>query len=413
MPKIRNSGFETATARLKKEPQGKPYWMPIDRGVALGYRRNVMGPGTWSVRGTSGREQWVKAIGKADDYEAANGRDVLGYYEALDQARNVARQRANGGGESAPTGRPATLADALDAYRDDLNARGGCPKNASRARRHLPPVLMAKSVMSLNSTELLAFRKALVEKDITPATVNRVMQCIKAACELAMQLDPRITSNRAWKVGLKTVAGASKARDVILDDDTVRELIDAAYAHDRKFGVLVETAAVTGARFSQLAGITAGDLLTDRLGVPPTRKGKVTTRDKKKPTYVPITTALAERLRKEAAGRAGEEKLLLRSDGTEWKDSFQIRPFREIARRCGLDPKRITLTALRHSSIVRQLLLNVPIRLVAANHDTSSAIIDRNYAKHITKHGDNLVRAALEAMEGTSNVVPMKRKRKA
>ena len=48
--------------------------------------------------------------------------------------------------------------------------------------------------------------------------------------------------------------------------------------------------------------------------------------------------------------------------------------------------------ALRHSSIVRQLLAGVPVRIVAAGHDTSVAMIERNYSRYITDHADALVR---------------------
>ena len=55
----------------------------------------------------------------------------------------------------------------------------------------------------------------------------------------------------------------------------------------------------------------------------------------------------------------------------------------------------MTLYALRHSSIVRALLRHVPIRVVAASHDTSVAQIERCYSKHITDHSDDVSRAAL------------------
>jgi hypothetical protein len=56
---------------------------------------------------------------------------------------------------------------------------------------------------------------------------------------------------------------------------------------------------------------------------------------------------------------------------------------------------KVTLYALRHTSIVRQLLANVPVRVVAAMHDTSVVMIERNYSKYIADHADELVRAAL------------------
>jgi hypothetical protein len=61
----------------------------------------------------------------------------------------------------------------------------------------------------------------------------------------------------------------------------------------------------------------------------------------------------------------------------------------------GLDPADVTMYCLRHSSIVRMLLQNVPIRLVASLHNTSVAMIERHYSKYITEHSDDISRAAL------------------
>jgi hypothetical protein len=51
--------------------------------------------------------------------------------------------------------------------------------------------------------------------------------------------------------------------------------------------------------------------------------------------------------------------------------------------------------ALRHSSIVRQILAAVPIRIVAVNHDTSIAMLERTYSRHIGDHAEALARGAL------------------
>ena len=63
--------------------------------------------------------------------------------------------------------------------------------------------------------------------------------------------------------------------------------------------------------------------------------------------------------------------------------------------RAGLDPAEVTIYALRHSSIVRQILAGVPIRVVAVNHDTSVMMIERTYSRYIGDHADALSRAAL------------------
>jgi hypothetical protein len=51
--------------------------------------------------------------------------------------------------------------------------------------------------------------------------------------------------------------------------------------------------------------------------------------------------------------------------------------------------------ALRHSSIVRGLRFGLPIRLVAANHDTSVAMIERHYARWISDSLDHLSARAI------------------
>ena len=66
-----------------------------------------------------------------------------------------------------------------------------------------------------------------------------------------------------------------------------------------------------------------------------------------------------------------------------------------MAKGCGLDPAEVTIYALRHSSIVRQLLAGVPVRIVAAGHDTSVVMIERTYSRYIGDHSDALARGAM------------------
>ena len=75
-----------------------------------------------------------------------------------------------------------------------------------------------------------------------------------------------------------------------------------------------------------------------------------------------------------------------------------------------MDPGEVTIYALRHSNIVRQILAGVPIRVVAVNHDTSVAMIERTYSRYIGDHSDQLARGVLldtSAPPG-GNVVPMR-----
>ena len=51
--------------------------------------------------------------------------------------------------------------------------------------------------------------------------------------------------------------------------------------------------------------------------------------------------------------------------------------------------------ALRHSSIVRAIRAGLPIRLVAAIHDTSVAMIEKHYSRWIVESLDELAARAV------------------
>jgi len=58
--------------------------------------------------------------------------------------------------------------------------------------------------------------------------------------------------------------------------------------------------------------------------------------------------------------------------------------------------------ALRHSSIVRGIRQGLPIRLVAALHDTSVQMIEKHYARWITDGLEDLVASVVVNLMPTS-----------
>jgi integrase len=411
MAKPRSPQLETATRRRKLAIRKKPYWITIAPGIALGYRRNA-GAGTWSVRSTDGHgSDWIKRIGLADDQEPADGGAVLTFWQAQDRARALARGQTGDDGD-----RPITVLEALERYEADLRSRGGDTYNARRACVHLAGALASKPVALLGATELRKWRDGLSVK-LAPASVNRTRTCLRAALELAAQHDPRIDNRRAWRIGLAGLPDSQRARNVILSDDVVKQIVDAAYARDQRLGLLVEVAATTGARLSQLARLEVGDLQADRadprLLMPLSAKGRMRAkRHERRP--VPIPVALARVLAEAAGNRPIDAPLLLRSNGQAWGHSARARhrdDFRSVVEAVGLGPDEVTLYSLRHSSIVRQLTANVPIRIAAALHDTSVGQIERNYSRHIAEHSDTLARRAmLDLSEPVKGAIPLRGK---
>jgi integrase len=409
MPRPRAPKLENPTARRKLPVRKKPYFVAISPGIFLGYCRNE-GHCKWSVRVVRGRAEWTDRFATTDDLEPANGRDVLNYWQAVDQARALAR-----GTEDVPDSKPMTVEDALAAYERDLRTRGADPANAQRVRKHLSAALAGKPVMLLSTQDLRHWRDGLVSNGVEPATINRTRAGLRAACELAATLDPRVTNREAFRVGLKGLRNTKTARRAVLPDADVLRIVEAAYAHDRAFGILVEVLAQTGARISQAARLTCGDLQADgpspTLLMPTSYKGRGEKERQQVP--VPITASLGALLGELRRDQPRDAPLLLKGDGTRWlatNKSEQWTIFREVAERAGFDPDEITCYALRHSSICRALLKGVPVSVVAKLHDTSSDEIEAHYAAYILDvTGDVLSRKGLLQIESPAadNIVPL------
>jgi integrase len=401
---IRSAALETRAARLRLPVAIKPTFVRVAKGLGLGYRRNKSG-GVWVMRVADGkRSSWVRTIGAADDFADADGNDVLTFWQAQDKVRSLAR--ADRGG----TAEPVTVAQALAAYEADLKIRGGDAGNVTRIRAHMTNGLASKLLTLLTPRELRAFRDELIER-MSPASVNRTCVALKAALNLAAQQDERIISRSAWKIGLATIPDAHVSRNVILDEQAIRAVIAMSYEQSDEFGLLVETGAVTGARVSQLARLEVQDLQDDRpdprLMMPGSRKGRGEKKITRRP--VPIPASLAVKLRNGTEGREPSAPLLVRESGERWHKIDHARPFARAVRAAALDPREVTIYALRHSSIVRQLLAGVPVRVVAVNHDTSVAMIERTYSRYIGDHADALARKALLDIGSapSGNVIPI------
>ena len=222
---------------------------------------------------------------------------------------------------------------------------------------------------------------------------------MKAALNLAADRDDRITSRRPWEQGLATLPDAEESRNVILSNSHVRILVENSQTQGAEFGLLVEGLASTGARISQLARVNVGDMQDarpdPRIMMPSSRKGNGRKTVLRRP--VPISSILPSGCATlpRASGRCsvvrkGNRRAVVESDHS--------RLFARVVNTAGVAVDKdapVTISALRHSSIVRQLLANVPVRVVAALHDTSVAMIERTYSRYIADHTDAMARASM------------------
>lgn len=435
MARTKTSSLSNKSKRLALPIKTDPEFESLSGGASLGYRRNSSA-GTWVARRYVDKRRKTKQLGVADDYQDADGEAVLSYQQAyalalaFDPARDQRQEEAR---TAADSGR-VTVSQAIDWYEQDLTVRGDDPLNATRLRRHITPEFGAKDVRRLTKADVRGWRDGLLvakepegvkkaKRASSPATVDRLSNGMRAAFNLAADKaeDSDSVPRESWEWGLKTLGNTQVANNVILAKDHVVAIVAGSYEENLPFGLLIEVAAVTGTRYSQIVRLRVKDLIggvhDPKLLMPRSNKGK----GKKSlpPIPIPITTTLAAKLREEAMGRDDDEPLLLKQVQPEnsrkkiedfipereaWSASDQFRSFRRViaaafgkAGKVGRYPiEEVTMYALRHTSIVRQLVANVPIRVVAAQHDTSVAMIEKHYSAYIADHADSLVRGTLQ-----------------
>ena len=421
-----------ARARL---PAGL-HWRGIDPDTHLGYRKGNRGGG-WLVRWRNGAGYRQAPIGTADD---AIGTGTLDYNAAIRAAR-AAVEAARAEAKARADGPLLTVRSAVETYIAARNARHSrragrtvrsdaghrlpryvIGQKARGKQKAIPAARLADVALhALKESDLLTWR-ANLPAELKETTKQRLINDLRAALNAAYAANRKrldATFVTVVKHGLKAV-NADDDDDLpvarenqVLTDAQVANLLRAAQQIDAEeqwegdlFRIIVVLAA-TGARFSQVVRMRVGDVRRpqNRLMVPVSRKGKG---GKSGATAVPIGKDVLDALLPAVTGRRNAALLLERwrhkqragsiewhRDGRgAWQNASEIaRPWGSVRRRAGM-PEVIPY-ALRHSSIVRGIRANLPIRLVAALHDTSVQMIERHYGKWIVDGLDDLAARAV------------------
>ena len=403
---------DSIAKRARLEPRANPYWIGLAGGrggVSLGYRRAARGPGSWVAKVVIDKKRIEERLGAADDAGAPP--DALDFRDAVTAALawSGTRESEIVRNESGPG---VTVRDCVETYISERKARSDRGLDAEqRLGKHVlaDGKLADVPLARLTAAALRGWRKRL--GPMAPATQNRLCNDLRAALNAAVDADSRRYPAHLpgeIRTGLKAIAAAETARKQILATPDVVALVDAAFEADEDFGRLVAVLAATGARFGQVAEITVGDVQPKqgRIMVPPAEKGRP---GQVKPKIaVPVGPDLLDRLAPVLAGRKGHEPLLtrwlLKQTGAHvwekvkrqsWRTSSEMaRPWAKIVEKLEL-PEGTIPYSLRHSSIVRGLNAGLPVRLVAALHDTSVAMIEKHYSAYIVDMSEELVRRAI------------------
>jgi integrase len=370
---VRERKLDSPAARAKLKASGKPYWRAIDTGTHLGYRRGLTS-GKWVLRRYLGGEKYsVETIGTADDHSAANGADVLNFFQAQKKARELAAKAKApaGGGEF-------TVAAALGAYFDRLEHEGSKTLRGSKgvAKRHIVPKLGAVRVHDLTRDMLAKWLTGLAGNADDPdtarakrATANRILTILRAALNQAFR-EGKAVSDVPWRT-VKPFGEVNTPRLRYFTKDEVQRLINAAHGDFRS---LVLGALHTGCRYGELCRLRAADFNADAgtVFVSQSKSGKA--------RHVVLTDEGRRFFEVLAAGRQGDALLFLRDDCQPWAASHQIRRMGEACRGARITPAA-SFHIIRHTSASHMVMSGVPLNVVAHNlGHADTRMTERHYA---------------------------------
>ena len=362
--------------KLKPKAGDEPHWHRLRQGVYLGYRPSKKkAGGTWFARFYDA-EANRNARKRLGDYGMLSGHDV--YKQAKADAETWAETVETGGERARDM---ETVKDACAAYLEQRP--GSIAEGVFRRHVYSDPIAKVK-LDKLRRHHLKAWRKRLEQapalvtrtkvadlkrmKPRSQSTVNRDMVPLRAA--LGMVLKPGApNTDAAWQEALRPFKGADKRRELYLDRDERKALIDATCDEAQPF---VKALCLLPLRPGALAGLTVRDFdkRTRALTVGKDKNGN--------PRQLTMPLVIANFFEVQVKNKLPAASIFARADGAAWnKDAWKY-PVKDAVKAAGL-PGAASAYTLRHSVITDLIRARLPILTVAQLSGTSVAMIEKHY----------------------------------
>jgi integrase len=309
--------------------------------------------------------------------------------ELIEKARTDARE----GRLSLPKGRKLalTFATAAADYVERLKAGSG--KNIEikerQLRMYLTPFFGTLRLDAITDFTIGQYRKRRLDAGAAPATINRELATLSHIFSKAVE----------WKWLDRRPARSKKldepeGRIIALTTEQCDALMTAAIGSANPdlwlfvaFGLntAMRHSEILAARWDQL------DLDRRRLFISAAKAGQ---------RSQPLTEELVEILRREREMRADREGWIFPSPHRDAKSGHLARldrPFAEAVTRAGLDPKKVTPHAMRHSAITKLIEAGVDVPTVQkiSGHKTAAMVL------HYTHVSDPHIDRAIAAIGRT------------
>lgn len=364
--------LDRVSLRLKLERRREPYWQRISTGQALGYRPSAKGGGGhWLAKSND-------AGTRRRSYQVLGEFSQLPAHEQHRAALKAAREwfdHIDGGGAK---GRPSTVRQVCERYAQN---RLDAQKRFARYVYNDP--IASISLQKLTERHVKDWRNRLeakpalvtrspakpsVTKDREPATTNRDMVAFRAALNQALA-EGEILSNRAWRTALRPNKTLGARRNVYLDKEQRRALVEAL-PHD--VSEFAKGLALLPLRPGAVAALQVADF-------DPRRRELIVARDKSdqgRRIFLPQETV--DFLQSLAKKRGAGERLFTRANGSSWNKDAWKWPIKAVVNKLQL-PEKTTAYTFRHSTITDLVAQGLDLLTVARVSGTSVLMIERHY----------------------------------
>ncbi|EKD75460.1 MAG: hypothetical protein ACD_44C00124G0001 [uncultured bacterium] len=396
---VRDSRLESREARLRLKMRQEPYWRLISEGIHLGYYRGNRG-GMWHARvRSSDNKRYVKsALAQADDYTDANGKSVLSFSQAQEQARKFASKLYRS--DDLEDNKPYTVTSAINDYLADFKANGKKSLYATETQinAHILPPFGEKVISTLTFKQLSAWKNKLATTDKRVrsskklnraqkyisdedndedyqrrrrATANRIITILKAILNHAFNTN-RVQSSEVWQK-LKPFKNVLEPKIRFLSETETTRLLNACVSD---FRLLIRGALLTGARYGELTTLKVGDYSSDNntVFIHQSKSGK--------PRHIPLNKEGINFFEQLTAGKKSQEFMFTRSDGKQWKKNYQVRPLEAACNAAKIIPS-INFHILRHTYGSALAMKGVPLQVIAAVLGHSDTRVTHKHYAHL------------------------------
>jgi integrase len=391
----RQINLSTVESRSKLHEQHKPFWVRIDKGLHVGYRK--MGKArSWRMRVfRNGKHHESLLGGVAHEPDRSNEPNDTPDPKSAVLTWGQAQARAHAKRKDKPV-TPVTLEQAAEAYfahRKKLKPKKikSAKTDERKFKAAVPEATRKQRIGDLTHTELQnwlhrqpenALRR-LKDKITDPVeleerarrarlTAHRIWTVVRAVLNYAHQQE--WIETKPWaRVKSFKLTDDDRPRERFLSKDEAQRLVAAC---EPDFADLVRGALATGARYGELCALRVGRVV---LGSEPAiliEEGK----SEKARRRVPLNAEGAALFKRLCKGRPKDAHVFLRSDGKPWSDSQEVRRMREACEAAKLEAPAVfhDLRRTFGSWLVNE---GVSLHVISQLHGNSVKMAERTYAR--------------------------------